>query len=1120
MKRKILYLIAMVSRQLLYGLVLQVLFLTTLLANDTEAQIKPIDETFIRLNQSQWPIAALLREVEAKTDYHVIFADDLVDSSQSVQLAIGNQSVYAVLSEIAKITRLKFKQVNKTIFVGALSEEGAISETLENSYGPVRGTVTDENGQPIPGATVVIEGMSTGTVTDIDGSFQLDVPEGAALLVSFIGYQSQRIEPGNRTQLSITLLEDQKSLEEVVVVGYGVQEKLSITNSLAEVSGEVLEKRPVADFQQSLQGFAPGVTVVDQGGRPGNNNINIRIRGITTLGNNNPLIIVDGIEQRINDINPNDIESVTVLKDASSAAIYGSRAANGVILVTTRRGSEGKITVGYDGYYALQDVTNRPEHMDVESYLRLENVAHANAGRSLPYTEEAIREYVANSPSPEFPLPYPYWRKDDLGMLKVAPQQNHTLSVSGGGESFNGRFSVRHQSIDGVAPNFSDQLNEFRMNLDLKASEKIRFSGDLNYRTKESMQPAGLSASGDGETRVFQYMLHASKFSWPRYETGEYGLGPQVNNPLIFAELTGESRTINDYITGSVKFDYDILPGLTFSTQYAMRNDHTQIKTFSDRFFNRDPINGRVAQRQVNRLTEFRRYLTEYTLNSLLTYNKEIGSHGFTGLLGYSTIDNQTNQVSGFRQEFYNNDVQSLSQGSNENRDADGFDAEWGLRSYFARFNYNYANKYFLELNGRYDGSSRFSEDNRYSFFPSFSAGWRLSEEGFWTGIKETINEFKLRGSRGATGNQAVGLYTYFETLSAINYSFNESPVQGFAQSNLANQNLTWETTYQTNLGFDMGMWEDRVTLTFDYYNKLTDGILLQLPIPALIGLGAPVQNAGKVRNEGYEIGVNYRGGQKLTYDLGVNFSDNTNEVIDLVNSGPYISGGTTAPRFIIEEGLPINSHWGYLTDGVFQTQEEADNYPNLRPNTAPGDVKYLDMNEDGIINESDHQYLGMSFPRFDFGLNGTFTYGNFDLFLQFQGAAGHKTRLDGAFQQIATYETFTHAIYTDNYWTPENPNAEFPRPIKGDPRNFQTSDTQLIDASYLRLKNIVLGYNLPAQIIDKLSVERIRVFLGATNVLTFSELNRWDLDPEIPSGRGQYYPQVSMYSLGANVRF
>ncbi|MFC4870975.1 SusC/RagA family TonB-linked outer membrane protein [Negadavirga shengliensis] len=1119
MKRKILYLIKMVSKHLLYGFILQGVFLTTLLANSTNAQIKPIDETFLRLSKKEWSLKEVFMDLESKTSYNFNFADDLLEGQPLILLENGRQSVYDILTQISNKTDLRFKQVNNAIYVGRANNEDA-RVAFEKIEQIVSGTVTDENGEPIPGATVVVEGANTGTATDIDGRFQIEVPSGGAIVVSFIGYQSQRIEVGNQTTFNIILKEDQASLDEVIVVGYGVQERLSVTNSLAQVSGEMLERRPVADFQQSLQGFAPGVTVVDQGGRPGNNNINIRIRGITTLGNNNPLIIVDGIEQRINDINPNDIESVTVLKDASSAAIYGSRAANGVILVTTKRGTKEGLNVAYDGYYALQEVTNRPRHMDLESYLRLENVAHANAGRSLPYTEEYIQEYVRNAPSPEYPLPYPFWDKGDLGVLKTAPQQNHTLSVSGGSENLNGRMSVRRQTIDGIAPNFSDKLNEFRLSLDMKASDKITFSGDLNYREGLAIQPSGLSAQGDGEARFFQYMLHASKFAWPRYETGEYGLGPQVNNPLIFAELTGDSRTIKNYLMGSIKMDYEILPGLVFSNQYALRNDNRQVKTFSNSYFNRDPVNGRVAQRLLNSLNERRQYLNEYTLNSLLTYSKNLGSHGLTFLLGYSTIDNKSNIIDAFRQDFYNNDVQSLNQGSNENRDATGFDAEWGLRSYFSRINYNYANKYFVELNGRYDGSSRFSQKRRYSFFPSFSGGWRISEEMFWDNIRPVVNEFKLRGSRGASGNQAIPVYEFYEALRAVNYSFNDAPVQGFAQTSLVNQELTWETTHQTNLGFDMGLLEDKLLFSFDYYNKITDGILLELPIPALIGLDAPFQNAGRVKNEGYEISLNYRGGQKVTYDFGLNFSDNKNEVLDLVNTGPYIDGSTTGPRFIIEEGLPINSHWGYLTDGVFQTQEQVDNYPTLQPNTAPGDVKYLDMNGDGIVNEEDHQYLGLSFPRFDFGLNGNIRYGNFDLFFQFQGSAGHKTRLDGAFQQIATFETFTHAIYTNNYWTPENPNAEFPRPIKGDGRNFQTSDAQLINASYLRLKNIVLGYNLPAVITDKLSIKSVRIFVGATNLLTFSELNRWDLDPEIPSGRAQYYPQVSMYSAGANIRF
>src|SRR5690554_3943039 len=608
MKRNLLYIIKMASKNLLYGFVLQCLMLTTLMANDINAQVKPIDQTFVSLAPAKaWEIAEVFKSLESHTDYVFVFPDDLLQNIEPILLDGNRQSVNDILVQIAKHSHLKFKQVNNSIYVGGMEQDEITEEnaTLIKQI-PITGTVTDANGAGIPGATVLVEGTTTGTATDIDGNFSLDVPEGSVLLISFIGYQSQRITVDNQSVINIVLEEDQSSLDEVVVVGYGVQERLSITNSLTQVSGEVLERRPVTDFRQSLQGLAPGVTVLDQGGRPGNNNINIRIRGITTLGDSNPLIIVDGIEQRISDINPNDIESVTVLKDASSSAIYGSRAANGVILVTTKRGSKDGIQVSYDGYFALQEVTNRPEHMDLESYFRLENIAHDNAGRSLPYSEEYIQDYVSNAPSPEYPLPFPYWQKGELGLLKTAPQQNHSLSISGGSENFNGRMSVRHQNIDGIAPNFSDNLNEFRLNLDMKTSEKIKFSGDLNFRTNESVQPSGLSADGDGEDRFFQYMLHASKFSWPRYETGEYGLGPQANNPLIFAELTGKSRTINNYLAGSFKVDYEIISGLLFSTQYAMRNNNRQIKTFSNSYYNRDPLNGRVAQRLVNRLNEER----------------------------------------------------------------------------------------------------------------------------------------------------------------------------------------------------------------------------------------------------------------------------------------------------------------------------------------------------------------------------------------------------------------------------------------------------------------------------------------------------------------------------------
>ena len=432
-----------------------------------------------------------------------------------------------------------------------------------------------------------------------------------------------------------------------------------------------------------------------------------------------------------------------------------------------------------------------------------------------------------------------------------------------------------------------------------------------------------------------------------------------------------------------------------------------------------------------------------------------------------------------------------------------------------------YADRYLLEANARYDGSSRFSQLNRYSFFPSFSAGWRLSQENFWENLRPAVNELKLRASWGKTGNQAVALYSYIPTLTAVSYTFNGLPVQGYAQTTVANQNLTWETTTQTDVGLDAQLFGNRLSLTLDVYRKLTDGILLALPIPATVGQDAPPQNAGVLENKGWEAALGYRGrGGAFRYELGANFTDNRNRVVSLAGTGPYISGSDIDPRYIIAEGLPVNAHWGYQTAGLFQTQAEADAYPTLVPNTRPGDVKYVDRNGDGRINSDDMTMIGTSFPRYTFGLTGTLGWKNLELFMQWQGAADVDVRLAGALAEMGNYEGFTHELYTDDYWTPERPNARFPRPIKFDLRNLNTSDRMLYDGSYFRLKTLRLGYTLPAGFTSRLGISRANVYVSTTNLLTFSALNEWNLDPEIESGRGQYYPQTSLTTLGLSLRF
>ena len=998
----------------------------------------------------------------------------------------------------------------------------------------VTGKVTDEKGEGIPGVNIILKGTDKGTSTDVSGAFQLVVPDGnATLVISFLGYKKQEVRVGSRTSLTIQLEPDQSQLEEVVVVGYGTQKRNSLTNSVSQISGDEITRRPVSNIQQSFQGLMPGVTVLDQGGSPGKSNTSIRVRGITTfninssntsgydLGKNDALVIVDGIEQRLSDINPDDIESVSILKDASSTAIYGSRATNGVVLITTKRAKGGKVQVDYHGYYAIQKSNNVPKMMGLEDYMRLQVAAYTNAGATLParFTEESIQAYINATDREKYPLPNTWFET----MLRAAPQQNHTLSVAGGTEVLRTRLSVRYQDQQGVIKEYSNKIGEFRLNSDYTVSKRIRMSGDINYRYSRADNPT--VNNGGINPSPLNTFFHGSLWAVPKYADGTYGLSTQGNNPLMYNEIGGMSRQNTDYLAGYVKGELDILDGLTFSTQIAGRGTFIYQKNFANAYTNVDKNTNITKTVANNSLTEVRNTLREYTINSLLTYEKGFGAHNLKGLLGYSQIGNTQTFLSAYRERFYNNDLGSIGQGANDGTKSNsGNDAQYGLRSYFGRVNYDYQEKYLFEANGRYDGSSKFTGVKQYSIFPSFSAGWRISKEAFWQGVAHTVNDLKLRGSWGITGNQSVDLYSYYEALTTNGYTLGGLPVQGYRPTTLANANLGWESTTQLDLGLDASLLNRKLNVTVDYYRKLTDDILLNLDIPATIGLIAPPQNAGSVENKGWEFSANYRGNSGASgfrYSLGGNLSINENKVVDLRGTGPYIAGSDIDPRYIIAKGLPINTLWGYKTDGLFQSEQEIAEYKaTYASNTKPGDVKYVDLNGDGKINADDMTTIGNSFPKYTFGLNGDFSYKNFELNILFQGAAKVDARLAGALAEMGNQEGFTHEIYANNYWTPEHTDARFPRPIKFDLRNVATSDRLVIDGSYLRLKNVQLAYNLPAGVTSKLRVNRIRVYTSATNVFTISKLNEWNLDPEVPSGRAVYFPQTALYTFGLNLQF
>lgn len=1118
----------------LFQVLLAVIFTGVSLAHDASAQELLDKRVSVRLENQG--LRKVLKEIETQTNIRFAFRPREIPVDLKITLVATNESLRDVLDKTLKPLHVHYQVVGRQI---VLSPDNApvelparLEETsLQRAANSITGTVKSETGEELPGINVVIKGTTRGTSTDASGNYTIDAPANAVLVFSGIGFTTQEVNVANRSRLDVTLVSDNKQLEEVVVVGYGTQKRESLTNAVSQISAAEVSRRPVSNIQQSLQGQMPGVTVLDQGGSPGRSNTSIRIRGVTTfninntasagtssangqfgLDKNDALVIVDGIEQRLADINPDDVESISILKDAASTAIYGSRATNGVVLVTTKRAKGGKVQVDYNGYYAIQNSINAPKMMDLEPYMRMQVAAYTNAGVVLParFSEQSIQTYITTTDREKYPLPNTWFQT----MLHAAPQQNHTLSVAGGTESLRTRLSVRYQDQAGIITNYGGKIGEIRVNSDYTISPKIRVSADLNYRYNYSQAP-----TVDPIDRFF----HGSLWAVPKYPDGTYGLSTQGHNPLMYAEIGGLSKRYADYLVGYVKGEWDILDGLTFSTQIAGRSYLTAEKNFANAYVNVDK-NANVTKTVANNtLTEVRNTLKEYTLINLLTYQKNWGSHNFKGLLGYSQIGNIQTNLTAYRERFYNNDIQSIGQGTNDGTKSNsGFDAEYGLRSYFARVNYDYDGKYLFEVNGRYDGSSKFTGEKQYSFFPSFSAGWRLSKEAFWEGLQTTVNDLKLRGSWGITGNQSVDLYSYYASLNASGYTLNGAAVQGYRQTNLANTNLGWESTSQLDIGLDASLLRNRLNLTVDYYRKLTSDILLNLDIPATVGLTAPPQNAGSVENKGWEFSLNYRGAKNssgLSYNLGGNFSINTNKVVDLKGTGPYITGSDIDPRYIIAVGLPINTLWGYRTDGLFQSQAAIDAYKaTYAANTRPGDVKYIDANGDGKIDANDMTNIGNSFPKFTFGLNSSFSFKNFDLNLLFQGAAQVDARLAGALAEMGNQEGFTHSIYTNNYWTPDRTDARFPRPLKFDLRNVATSDRLLIDASYVRLKNVQLAYSLPAPLASKLRLSRIRAYVSATNVFTISKLNEWSLDPEVGSGRGVYYPQTALYTLGLNL--
>lgn len=980
----------------------------------------------------------------------------------------------------------------------------------------VSGKVVDEEGNPLQGVTVTVTGETTSVKTDVDGSYSIAAQRGDVLVFSFIGMKQQEIAVEDQGTINVTLEGDAVGIDEVVVIGYGVQKKVSITNAVSSIGSDEISARNSTNVTQALQGKLPGLTVIDRGGAPGGENLTARIRGVTSLNDNNPLVLIDGVPGSLSRVNPADIESVSVLKDAASTAIYGSRASAGVILVTTKAPSDGKLAVSYDGYFGLARSNNIPKHMDAVTYMKQQNEAYRNTYGYEFYTDEEIQGWPQNHANdPEsYPKPNVWWNT----VFETAPQQSHTLTLSGGDrEKIMNRISFRYLDEDGILPNYGFKISEMRAKNDIKLSNRLTLGTNINVRLTDRNMPYN-------EWESYNRMWQNSQWGVPYYSDGSYGLSVDSYSPLINLHEMGTSNTKGTYLVGIFKATYKLFEGLNVSGQYSTQFNMEDRKTFNNKYDFTDKLHPeRRTFNTINRMNDNRYKSKEDMLDFQLTYNNTFDQHTLSGILGYSEIHFIDNWGQGYRQNFYNNQLQALSLGANDaTQSATGGNSEWGLRSYFARVNYDYDSKYLFEANARYDGSSRFADGYRYGFFPSFSMGWRLSSEDFWEPIKPVINEFKLRGSWGEVGSQQVGLYSFMPTYNQMNYVFNETLAPGYRQVNLANQNISWETTAQLNFGVDGYLFNNLLNFSFDYYKKTTRDILLLVPIPSVVGLEPTNQNAGSVENKGVEFLVQaHRTFGDFGVDLGFNVNYNQNKVLDLAGTGPHISAfGNSDYRTITVEGQPINSFYGFTTDGFFKNQADVDNYAKWDGSVGPGDIKYVDQNMDGELTPDDFVIFGKEIPDWTFSSNMAVSWKNFRLDLFWQGVSGSEKIMTGAIMEHGIWGGFTHEIYSD-YWTPTNMGARYPRPTKYTMKNAQISDFWMVDGNYLRLKNIRLSYDIPQGLTERINVGGITVYASATNLLTFSELNKYSIDPEM-EGRGQEssFPQTSVTTFGININF
>lgn len=1072
----------------------------------------------ITLQVENTPISKVLLMIEDQSQYSILYNKNVVDIGKTITLSLKNASIKETLDKL----------FDKSDITYEFDREYIILKNTKKVSGKktIKGVVIDQYGEPMIGATIADKNEKSGVITDMDGNYEIETSVGSMLSYKFIGYETVEVKvTNNKNVVNVTLQESAHGLDEVVVIGYGTALKKDLTGSISSVMGNTLTNRKVSQLSTALQGTMPGVTITRTEGSPGAQS-SIRIRGITTIGESSPLIIVDGVPvDNINDVNPNDVESITALKDAASAAIYGSRAASGVILVTTKRAKTNQLSMEYSYEFGIDKPTTRPDAVGVQRFMEMTNELRwndaGNGSEEYPtYSADMIENYMEYNRENPDKYPNVNWR--DVLLKDKATKQTHTFSISGGTEHVRTKATLGYDYADGLYNNRDYERFTVRMNNDIKINKYISAAFDISVKRSEYTKP---TYDPMGASFLFP-QVYAATWSDGRIADGKSG-----DNPYAKLNYGGNRREYYNQVNGKIALYLTPLKGLKISAILSPIYNDSRIKEFKKRIEyysadNPDDLIGAITDYGSTNLNEGRTNSQSFTKQLFANYDCTLGGHTLNLLLGYEDNAYKIENLKASRDNFALTQYPYLDRGSSDYQFNEGNARHTAYQSVFGRIMYNYKNRYLVQANLRKDSSSRFDKNHRASYFPSVSGGWVISEEKFFKNLNiKPLSFLKFRVSYGLLGNDRVGEYPYMPLLAysdQLYYEGNNAVSHlSAAQWQYAIRDISWETTKTFGVGLDAAFLDGRLRLTADYYYKITKDMILDIDIPDYVGYDNPQQNTGKMKTTGFEVEVgwnDYIG--DFHYGISANLSDYKSRM-------GYLGGNQFLGDQIKTMGSFFNEWYGYRTDGIFQTQEDIDNSPVMNNNVKPGDIKYLkaDPNDKTSISpDKDRVLLGNSQPRFQFGATINADYKGFDLNVTMQGVAKQLQRKTSAMVQplgsnFGAIPRIIDGRYWSNYNTPEvNAEATYPRLTSTQSGyNYAMSDFWLFDGGYFRLKNITVGYTIPSRLMEKISIKGLRIYVCANDILCFSRYPRgWD-----PENNSELrYPITKSILGGVNIKF